>query len=262
MPSFDAVLTDIFKRNIERRFETVEAEQKAIALAKNGDSQAFIDLMYAYTFALRRACHTFRGTSAADAEEMRALAIEGLLEAIHAFDPEVHDRLASIANQRIARKVSGDLCHSVALSVPQRTLSRFFSILRKAGGDPYLAAELAPENDMSVESFYSVLAAVRASTIEEERDDENYGSATSRLDTAMPIGFDACAAGDTVLVNAALGILEDDLEAHVILMSYGFEDYEPVPDAEVAHRMGLSRQKVQRLRSSALCRMREALGVA
>lgn len=66
---------------------------------------------------------------------------------------------------------------------------------------------------------------------------------------------------DRLLVEAAFAAV-DDLEEEVCRLAYGFSDYDPIPDSEVGYGLGLSRPKVQRVRASALGKMRDAAGVA
>jgi DNA-directed RNA polymerase specialized sigma subunit len=258
----NTVLADIFDRNIERRFESVEVEVAAIASAKAGDEQAVIDLMYAYTFALNNALGKFRnagggnrGAYGDSTEERRSLAVMGFMEAIHAFDPEKHTRLSAIVGVHLVQEI-GSMVGPIAFTVPQRTLTRFFSILRMADGDLAAGAKLAPEYSMTSETFQAVAEACRTTS----HGIPSAGDPTWETDVS-PLWSRADKEEDDILVMAAFSAV-DDLEGQVVSMAYGFDDYDPIADAEVAHRMGLSRPKVQRVRSSALGKMREALGVS
>lgn len=262
MPSMNTVLADIFDRNIERRFESAEEEVATIAKAKAGDEQAVIDLMYAYTFALNNALGKFRkagggnrGSFGDSVEERRSLAVMGFMEAIHAFDAEKHGRLAAIIGVHLVQEIGG-MVGTIAFTVPQRTLTRFFSILRMADGDLIEGAKLAPEYSMTSETFTAVADACRTTSHGLPTDGD-----PSWENGASPLWSRADKEEDDILVMAAFGAV-DDLEGEVVSLAYGFDDYDPVSDAEVAHRMGLSRPKVQRVRASALVKMREALGVA
>lgn len=274
--ALDKVLSDIFDRNIERRFDSVEAEREAIAAAKAGDSEATVALLYAYAHALNKTVGRFRNAGGANAtadhkEELRSLAVTGLYEAIHAFDPEAHDRLAAIVSQHLWHAVS-QLNGTIAFTVPQRTLTRFYSILRKANDNVYEAAALAPKYEMSRETFFSVLSAVRDVDSYDGLTgaDDEHGSATkggqsaegSRDIDARPIWDNSAAEEDALLVAAAFDAV-DDTEERVCRLAYGFETYgDPVADAEIGHKLGMTRPTVQRRRSSALGKMRQALAVA
>lgn len=268
--NLDKVLTDIFVRNIEHRFESAEAEREAIAAAKLGDEAATIAIMYAYAPAMRNGMAHFRYAGGVWSEgfradhltqELRSLAVHGLIEAIHAFNPEVHHRLASIAAKRIIQEMA-ELVGPVAFTVPTRTLTRFYSILRKADGDPVKAAAIATKHSMTVETFMDVLSAVRTTNLELASDEEDDSAMLARWEAARPVwSRTEDAAEDALLVEAAFDAV-DDLEEEVCRLSYGFSDYDPVPDAEIGHRLGFSRAKAQRTRSSALGKMRDALAVS
>jgi RNA polymerase sigma factor (sigma-70 family) len=274
MASFNKVLADIFDRNVERRFESPEAEREAIAAAKAGDEAATVALMYAYSNLLRSGVRWYTNAlpsvpKAADLEDVRSNAVLGLMTAIKAFDlnAEVHNRLAAIAKQHIYEHVSVNAPTAVAaFTVPQRTMTRFFSILREAEGNVYEAAALAPKYSMTRETFFSVLSAIRNVDSYDAltgAEDEN-GQATdgSRDLDAHPIWDGSDAEDDRLLVEAAFEAV-DDVEEKVCRLAYGFETYgDPVADVEVAHRLGMTRPTVQRRRSSALNKMREALAVA
>ncbi|UIW13527.1 DNA binding protein [Arthrobacter phage Lizalica] len=266
--SFNKVLADIFDRNVERRFESVEEEVQAIELAKKGDEKATIALMYAYSHALNAAIGQFRyaGGVWADGkrgahmtEDLRSLVTLGFLEAVNAYDPEVHHRLAAIITQHVREHLSADLVGPVAFTVPQRTLTRFYSILRKAGGDPVKGAAIAKDHSMTVETFMDVLAAVRTVNLDIASDSEDDSAMLAQWEAARPVWDRSDAEEDTVLVETAFAAV-DDVEESVCRLAYGFESYgDPVPDIEIGHRLGMTRPTVQRRRSSALGKMRKAL---
>ena len=280
--NYTTIARDIFRNRAERRFESAEDEREAIALAQLGDQTATVDLIYAYAPALRNGVKWYTralpsAPQTADTEDIHAQAIMGLIEAIHAFDADAHDRLAAIAQQYISEAIAGAASPVAAFTVPKRTLTRFFGILRAAEGDTARAIELAPQYEMRRETFLSVLSAVR--------NVDSYDALTNVAATWRPgqtdrkggsyeygdYGHDIIAAPlwdgtqadaeDRILVEAAFRAV-DTMEADVTRLAYGFTDYEPVPDAEIGHRLGMSRQKTQRTRSSALGKMRSALGVA
>lgn len=247
---------------------SVEEERALIAASQAGDGAATETLIGAYSPAIRGAVQWYRRAlpsvpQRSDAEDVEQEALVGLLEAIRAFDPEKHDRLAAIAAQYVRQRVAEAARSASAFAVPERTLKRFFSILRECNGDTSAALELAPSRKMARETFLAVLASVRGvgsydapapdGTTREESDRSVDGEA---LAWAQP---ELVGERDEDLVRAAFAAV-DDVEERVCRVSYGFEDYEPQPDGEVAHRLGLSRPKVQRVRTKALAKMREALG--
>lgn len=257
MTEFSEVLADVFERRSERRL-TVTEEAEAIRLAKQGDQEATVALIYSYAPALRNAVARHPGL---DRDEARSAAVTGLLEAVRAFDSSAHDRLAGILRAYLSDALAQEEGIAHGFAVPPRTLKRFFGILRHADGDPVAALALAPEYAMAPETFLDVLTAVRGLDWLYPADDEDE-QAGDVLDRARPIwSGDHADADDRVLVERAFRAV-DALEERVCRVAYGFEDYDPQPDAEVAHRLGISRQKAQRARSSALTKMRSALGVA
>jgi RNA polymerase sigma factor (sigma-70 family) len=268
MPSFDSVIADVFERRAERRLE-VEQERELLAAAQLGDEDAKLAIIYAYATSLRNGVASYtRAMSAAgesgDLEDVRQSAVMGLLEAINAFDPSKHVRLAAIVSKYVANAVSAHSQDASGFSIPERTMKRFFGILRKADGNVFEAAKLAPAHEMTTETFLSILSAVRnVDGLEAltEGGDDSLGGYGREIQVHALNGDAAADAEDAVLVEVAFSAV-DDLERKVCRLSYGFDDYDPVPDVEVAHRLGLSRPKAQRVRAGALGKMRQALGVA
>jgi DNA-directed RNA polymerase specialized sigma subunit len=265
---FDKVLTDIFDRNAKQVALSVEEEHAAIAAAKAGDNDAIVSLMYAYAPALRNAVASFAGAGGANAahqtadqEDLRSSATVGFLEAIKEFDPAQHNRLAAVVNGPLRKALANDLTSPVAFTIPHRTLSRFYEILRLADGNPFDGVRIAREHHMSPEVFLAILSAVRNVGSFEVATDTTDDRAGHEVD-AQPIWDNSLAEDDALLVEAAFEAV-NDIEESVCRLAYGFETYgEPVPDIEIGHRLGLSRQKTQRTRSSALSKMRLALAVA
>lgn len=272
--TLDKVLTDIFDRKVNLGSLTEEAERNAIAAAKAGDSEATARLMYAYAPALRSAAGKFASAGGgndavqpADREDIHAAITAGFFEAVKAFDPETQTRLAAPLKTALKpSELSGVMSGPVAFTVPHRTLSRFYSILRLAEGNPFEAVKIARDHHMSPEVFLSVLSAVRnvdsydaADSVEEEG--RVSGDLLSKADEALPLWDASTVEEDAELVRAAFAAV-DALEKTVCEMTYGFTDYDPIPDAEIGHRLGFSRAKAQRTRASALAKMREALAVS
>jgi DNA-directed RNA polymerase specialized sigma subunit len=272
MSNFDTALSDIFDRRLTTGEMPLHEERAAIRAARSGDEAAALKLLRAYACALRKASAKYRRAGGAWAgrpgdsvlaADLRMAAVEGFLEALGAFDLDgAHSRLAATIEGYLANALSTAFVTPVAVNVPGRTLKRFYAILRKAQGDPARAAALAPGFSMTTATFNSVLAAVqRTQPLGGPREDTD-GSGDG------PGGPDIRAAGrhsyddveDRLLVEAAFAAV-DDLEAQVCRLAYGFSDDGPIPDAEIGHRLGLSRAKVQRVRASALGKMRSAFGV-
>ncbi|USL85050.1 DNA-directed RNA polymerase [Arthrobacter phage SWEP2] len=267
MANFEQVVADIFSRRVSTGKLSLEDERQAIADAQAGDNDATMKLIYAYAYALRSAVvwytRAIPSGGHADLEDIHSQAILGLMEAIQDFDFDRFDRLAAIAPDKITGAVASAAESAVNFKVPTRTLTRFFKILREADGNVYAAAALAPKYAMKTDTFLSVLSAVRdvdsydgltASAFDDEAGD---GSHLVAVPVAGVNSYDE----DEVLVTAAFAAV-DDLERDVCRDYYGFSDYNTKSDAEIAGDRGLSRPKVQRVRSSALGKMRNALGVA
>lgn len=265
MPSYASVLADIFDRRAEKRLSQDE-ERELLLAAQGGDEEAVFTLMYAYAPALRSAVAQYRNAGGVHAdghmmEELQSLVVLGFLEALKAFDPELHRRLAAIIGGYLADSLSAGLTSPIAFTVPPRTLKRFYSILRKADGNPYDAAALAPKYEMKTETFLAVLTAVRSASLDLPTGAEDEDTFPASWEAARPVWMEAVDAEDAVLVEVAFEAV-DELEGDVCRLSYGFTDYDPVPDAEIGDRLGFSRAKAQRIRSGALGKMRQALGVA
>ncbi|WNN93999.1 helix-turn-helix DNA binding domain protein [Arthrobacter phage Nitro] len=271
--NYSKALNDIFSRNAERRFESAEAERDAILAAKKGDETATLDLMYAYAPALRNGVKWYtRAIPAVDRadglEEIHSVAVFGLLEAIAAFDADAgYDRLAATIGEYVANAVAEHAQAVCGLTVPSRTLKRFFSILRKAEGNVYEAAALAPKYHMTRETFLAVLSAVRSESYDAYAVKEEEGAASGDLLGKTETGgifpvLDAYEAVNQRMEIEAAFAAVDDVEESVCRLAYGFETYgDPVPDGEIGHKLGMTRPTVQRRRASALGKMREALAV-
>lgn len=263
------LLAAIFDRSVEAPIADPAEERAFIAAAQHGDADARERLILAYAPAVRAAVAQWSGTSretptGIDVDDLRQLALLGVLEAIQEFDTAEGDRLAGTVSRVIHRQISAQGSSASQFSIPDRTLTRFFGILRAAGGDVTEAVRIAPEHEMSVATFMSVLSALR------DRVDLD---STPSLDDEARSGWDTVEASsfwdgnmvpdveDRILVEVALASV-DTLERDVVRLYYGFTEGDPVPDAEIAHRLGKTRPTVQRIRARALDTMRQRLGVA
>jgi DNA-directed RNA polymerase specialized sigma subunit len=181
----------------------------------------------------------------------------GLIEAVQAWRPEVHDRLAAIAPRYIRNAVAVSAAVATQFTVPERTLKRFFGILRAADGDVIEATRIAPAYSMRPETFLAVLDAVRSV---DSYDAANGNDGQGRDLAASPIWDNAAPdVEDRILVEAAFKAV-DTLEKDIVRMAYGFTEHDPLPDEEIGHRIGFTRPKTQRIRAGALAKMREAIG--
>lgn len=240
-------------------------ERATLERAQAGDETATMDLFRAYLPALSAVVRDFRPMFAEE-DELRSVVFVGFLEAVHAWNPEgVYDRLAGIVRQHATDAASREAGQAVMSRIPERTLKRFLGILRRADGDPTKGAELAPTFDMASTTFTNIYVQFKAANapafVNEDGGSEAAADTDAHAVAPWDTGSDAYAdAEDKLLAEKAFAAV-DDLEAQVCALAYGFADYDPQPDAEIAHRLGLSsRLKALRTRNAALAKMRDALG--
>lgn len=294
MLTFDEILREVFDRGAERRIDDAAEERATIERAQWGDQDATLALVFAYAPTLRAL--TARHAARLGVEDARSVAVSGLIEAIHAFRLDgPHDRLAGTARQYVADRMAEE--DTSLVSVPTRTRKRFFTILRKAeaGADDLSPAELqerareiAPEYEMSVETFDAIRQALvdnRQAQFFEGAAESLKGSADlgsdpslGRLDAAAPIwapeDSDAFRDADNRLLAARALEAIDGREWTVSRYAYGFVTGDPLSDGEVAQEVSLdelgrarvaagesslSRSAAQRYRTAALRRMRDAV---
>jgi DNA-directed RNA polymerase specialized sigma subunit len=253
-------------------------EVAAIEAAQLGDESATLALMEAYGPALRAAVSRFSGLVEGDApidpEDARMTAVSGFMEALHAHDPAKGSRLAGTVAQYVNEALTeATKTTRPALSVPKRTLSRFFGILREAEGDVAAARDLAPSREMTHATFDQILAAARPGSIEALRDPSGAGTELRDL-VAQPVFTPSPVVDveDRILADAALRACDDD-EHRVVSLQYGFSpvvefvdgqrvQVDRLPsDREIGDIIGMTRPTVQRRGKSALTKMRKALGV-
>lgn len=250
MSTFTAALADVFDRGAEHRLD-LDVELAAIADAKAGGNDGLLALVLAYAPVLR--ARTGRYREILDTDEARSAAVCGLLEAAHAVTPG--SRLAGVVADYIGRALADAAGEHGAVTIPSRTATRFFGILRRAEGDVEAAAALAPAYNMSRETFFDCLRALRTEALDEPAAPD----AAPRDAGAVSLWEPAADAEDRVLVEMAFAAV-DELETAVCRLAYGFADYDPQPDAEIGDRLGMGRATVQRRRTGALVKMRDALG--
>lgn len=237
--------------------ETDADEINLIKAAQHGDDDATLRLLAAYVPHLRKAVRLVGRL--VPLEDARQAALLGFMTALQKFDPARAGRLAACLPQYLTEAVleAARLAAYGGFAVPPRTLRRFLGILDRAGGDPAEAARIAPQYAMSTDTFQAIWAAVRANGSLEAAIEACGDSVLNQVVTLHEV-YDA---SDDVLVALAFEAV-DDLEAEVCRLYYGFTEPSPLPDAEVGYRLGMHRRKAQRLRISAIDKMRAALGVA
>ena len=259
-------------------------ETEALRAARQGDEDATLRVLIAYLPVMRAVIRDYTPEArpiarytAADLEDYRSAAVMGVLSAIRAWDPEVSPSIAGIVRQHVNEHVAAEAGFSASFSIPSRTLKRFFGIARRAGYDREEGARLAPQFEMSPATFLAIfdrvwldsIDTVASGTDEDQpcREVREAPLSETTWSADAPVrgfwGGDESAFADVedrILVQMAFNAV-DNLEATVCGLAYGFLDYDPVPDAEIAHRLGLSsRLKALRIRTKALDKMRDAIG--
>lgn len=246
---------------------SIEQEVEAILGAQAGDPDATEALLRQYGPTIRATVN--RAKKTVDEDEAQSVALLAFAEVLESHDVESGDyadpRLASRLTPHLKDRL-GEIQaqESSGFSVPKRTYTRFYGILNEAGGDVATALALAPEKGMSQEVFGQVLTAVRETlSIQdvlrgEDGDDEGDRILANPIEATASSSFTEVE--DRLLVEVAFQSVEDD-EARICELFYGFTEYEPVPDGEIAHRLGLTRPAVQRRRGKALDKMSKATGV-
>lgn len=237
----------------------VKADRKATVMAaKHGDQSAYEALLADFVPNLRALSRAFSDRLGRD--EAEAAALLGFCEAVEAYDPDMDPEgvgVVAILSGYVREALASAAGVTMPFTVPDRTAKRFWGILRQAEGDPVKAAALAPSRDMATETFQSLYALMRGTTsleawisTEREGGDSFFGWSVEAA--SVEDRFDVARAFDAV----------GDTEATVVKAAYGFTEYRPMSDAEIAEA-GLvgSRSKVQRVRTNALVKMRVALGV-
>lgn len=251
-----------YKRDADLNLST-EQEADLLAAAQAGDDTAMLTLMQAYGPAIRAAVANF-GKAAAesgslDLDDLRSTALAGFIKAVHKYDGEKANGkgLAGIVKPTLVDELTKALPSASPVNVPERTRRRYFTILAAADHDPVAAANLAPSYSLARDTFINLHAIFGTVSMDEA---SSVSGEATRHDEATSI-FNPSAiadAEDAVLCELAFSAV-DDTEERICRLSYGFTEYDPVPDAEIGHRIGMTRPTVQRHRANALRKMRESL---
>jgi hypothetical protein len=250
----------------------IDVEVELVAAAKTRSAEAFERLLDNYRPGIRglAARESKRMGGTVDIDELRANVLAAFVEAVHSTRPG--ERVA-VQLDPSARQVASRHILVGGLSVPSRSRERYFQALREAqrnGTDP---VDEAAALGLARESFFSVKAAIGFDSIDRIIEEWRAPSSASgwspsgggNNDTepgmsAIYVEPGYANAETRHMVRAALAALNDDPVASVIVRdAYGFNDYEAIPDAEVAHRHGLTRPTVQRKRMAALVTMHGAV---
>ena len=141
--------------------------------------------------------------------------------------------------------------------IPKRTYTRYLGVLNAADGDPAAARALAPSFSLAESTFDEIHAMTHAAThASADADDDGHGA-----ERAIELVYEPYTeAEDRILIDMSFAAMSDT-EVRIVELKYAFTEYEEQTDAEIAHRMGMSRPTVQRRHSKALDKARKALGV-
>lgn len=237
-----------------------DAEEAAlIQEAQAGSEPAKLRLLASYMPRLRSAVARYTRTLSLD--DARSAALMGFLEALAGHDVGVSPRLASNLQYRLADAFNKEVAQvNAGVTVPYRTLQRWYGVVAEAGGDYAEAARIAPRFAMTEETFWAVFSALfQGASLNAVI--ESHGDASQVSVGALAALRDVSDAEDRVLVDHAFKAIGAE-ETVVVSYAYGFADYgTPQPDAEIGFRTGHSRLWAHRTRHRALGKMREALGV-
>lgn len=237
---------------------TREDEAYLIREAQAGRGGAMLELLNAYERLIRKVVREYTVLDRSAREDAKQEARLAFMELVHRFDPE-SGPLAWAAPNAIREALSAQLAGKVALTVPERTYRRYRSIMAKHDNNYAEALAAADSFGMTRETFGAVHEALHATAIEAAGEDEE-GNVREVVATSLWSGDNSYAdAEDRILCEIAFAAV-DDLETDVCRMAYGFSEFDQVPDAEIAHRLGMTRPTVQRRRAGALKKMRDALG--
>lgn len=260
-------LDTLFNSYVEVPKLTEEQEHEAITGALAGESEPTTLLLAAYAPALKAAIKKAPWT--ADKEELQSAVLMGFMVALNAFDPDKHRRLAATLKDSVLAEVSGISDSASGFTIPQRTLSRFFHILRAANGNVYDALAIVSDHSMTTETFLTIYAALRdVSSIDERLDAGDIDGAWKLIDGPLQASGEINE-GDLELIKMIFEERDDEhdlnrRELEVVTTTYGFNDYssQTKTDDEVAEIRGLTRSTTKRVRTSALNKCRGRLGIA
>ncbi|QDF14223.1 RNA polymerase sigma factor [Microbacterium phage GardenState] len=247
----------------------LDEELALIEAAQNGNEAAYEALLVQYAHALKGLARTEynRAGGTVDHDETRANVLLAFAEAVAECDGTTR---VSAKLKKAALHVADEYHLVGGFSIPERTRQRYFQALREAGPDGDAVAKAA-ELGMGADTFAAVAQALRAQSLDELTGaTPEHGKATQGGQSAiasrgvamesLTVERGYSTTEQRVLVDQAFAAV-DDITEGVIRDAYGFTEYDPIPDAEIAHRRGFSRSKVQRIRTNGIATMRVALGV-
>jgi RNA polymerase sigma factor (sigma-70 family) len=178
-------------------------------------------------------------------EDATAEGLAAVWAAVVTYHPGYPVDFETVARQAAARAILDYLATTGSgPTVSPRTARRYYALLRAAGGDLHAAAKLAasPGSDITPATLWAVHAALT-------------GTEPMRDEPARPVAEDD-QPGYGAAVAKLFAVLTDE-ERCVVSMAHGLGDLAPMSDRRIAEVLGTSRRHVQRVRSTALDKLRQ-----
>jgi len=231
---------------------TQTQELRLLRKAQAGSSRAQAELLEAFGPLVGRIASRYPVTASVGLEDLVQAGNIGLLGAIADYDLDSGLRLATSAKYRIAREISVAAAGATAISVPASTVDRYTSAWANAATyEEALEAATNLPNPMNPHTFAAAHAAITGTdSLDRVLSDED-GNESTLGDNLAEVLPDS---GDADLAHAILDSLNGD-EREVMAQAHGLATGSPMSDAAIAESMGLSRQKVQRIRAAATQRL-------
>lgn len=246
-------------------------EQALIAAAKDGDSDAIHRLFLAYVAVLNKAVAVYAPALGPDRDaahaEAQSLAYLALMETIQNHDIE-RDRLALTIRFILARTFESASGSHNPVYVPSRMRARYFSLMAAAEEDVDRAIQMAPKHGFpAVETFVAVYEAINNVKWYQDTSVEGLSEFDNNTGEDMLVATDITPeqeqTDNEMTVQTAFAAVNDE-ERTITRLYYGFDgdDSNIGSDYQVGRVIGSTRPTVQRKRTKALDKMREAVGVS
>lgn len=270
-----------------------EEEVALIANAARRDKQAAQQLLANYLPTLKKLVgyeitvsrNGTRGQSSGlvTPDDLRSAAVEGFYDAVAAFDPARHYRLAQVIQFRVRDRLRAARNTYIVTEVPHGTASRFAKALAAADGNYARARDLAPSFGLTGDTFDAVgqsyasrpLGAQVKSTHHGQSDDIGevgeraddgrgrigQGMFAADLDGSLALGAARTQVRIEDIQDAARALAALDAETRVIVETlFGIGDSPALSEREASAALGIPRTTLQRKAARALDVMRATLG--
>lgn len=236
----------------------LEHELELIYRVREGDNVAAETLLKQYLPALKAAQ---RKAIALDKSEAESATQAAFIEAIWRFDEAKHTRLAGAIKSALLQEVDHETKTKQAFTVPARSLSRYWKILREADNDPSLAADIAEQFGMMRSTWLSINDNVTSTYLPESEGDTDpvYHSLYPERD--QPSDFQMAT---LQRVFERLGDDNDltDLEMQTLLVHYGVTGINGDKDYEqTAYELGIPKKEAISQCLSGIRKARKRLNV-